>query len=71
METMAEDLKFIGQMAKGVKFKKVESNTSGGGSTSKLTKKYFSQIDNSLVKQLYQYYKVDFEMFGYQPDKFI
>ena len=72
METMEEDMKYIGKMAGGVKFKKkVRGNISGGGSTSQLTKKYFSELDKSLVNQLYSFYQVDFEMFGYKPDKFL
>ena len=58
-------------MAGKLRFKKIKGNTSGGGSTSKLTRRYFSQLDKNLVKQLYKFYQVDFEMFGYEPDKFL
>ena len=71
LETMSEDLYYIGQMSRGVKFKKVESNRSGGGSTSRLAKTLFGQIDRGLVMRLYEFYKADFEMFGYTPDAFL
>ena len=68
---MEEDLHYIGQMAKGVKFKKIESNTSGGGSTRSLARKYFGQLDRDLVMKLYKFYQVDFEMFGYSPEEYL
>ena len=72
METMGEDMKYIGEMVGGGKFKKnVRGNTSGGGSTSQLTRDYFSKLDKHLVHQLYLFYQIDFEMFGYKPDKFL
>ena len=72
METMGEDMKYIGEMVGGGKFKKkVRGNTSGFESTSQLTKNYFSKLDKQLVNQLYLYYQIDFEMFGYKPDKFL
>ena len=42
METMGEDMKYIGEMVGGGKFKKnVRGNTSGGGSTSQFKKLFF------------------------------
>ena len=69
LETMEDDLQYIGQMA-GVGLKKVLRNKSSGGSTSSLAREYFRQLDRELVLQLYQLYRVDFEMFGYSVDQF-
>jgi len=43
---------------------KVQNNPSGMN-TEQLTRKYFAQLDQSLVEGLYQQYRLDFEMFGY------
>ena len=46
----------------------LESHVSSGGSTRDLARKYFSELDIMTVRRLYEFYKVDFEMFGYSPD---
>ena len=48
----------------------LEYNKSSGGSTANLSRKYFSEIDISTAKKLYELYKVDFEMFGYNPEEY-
>jgi len=41
-------------------------------STSELvTNQYFSQVDRDVLRRLYKRYKLDFELFGYSPDKYI
>ena len=47
-----------------------ESHVSSGGSTKDLAKKYFSELDKTMVRKLYEFYKVDFEMFDYNPDEY-
>ena len=47
-----------------------ESHVSSGGSTKDLAKNYFSELDIRMVKELYELYKVDFEMFDYSPDEY-
>ena len=69
LETMDEDLHYIQQMA-GVEFEPVKENQSSGGSTTDLARKYFEQLDNKVVQQLFELYRVDFEMFGYSVDIF-
>ena len=69
LETLQEDLLYIGEMA-GVEFKMISTNPSSGGSTSELAGNYFRQLDLRTVKKLYELYKVDFEMFGYSPDSY-
>ena len=44
---------------------------SSGGSTAELTKKYFSQLDDKVVRELYKLYQLDFEMFEYSANLFI
>jgi len=68
-ETFAEDQKYIGRLA-NVNFTTLEKHVSSGGSTKSLSEKYFSQLDLETVVKLYQVYKVDFQMFGYSPDKY-
>ena len=46
----------------------LETHKSSGGDTKTLAKEYFSDLDLDTVKDLYEIYKVDFEMFGYSPD---
>ena len=65
-ETFEEDQKFIGQMA-GVQFENIQAHKSDGGNTKDQTRKYFGQLDKSTIDQLYKFYRVDFEMFGYSP----
>ena len=43
---------------------------SSGGSTRDLARKYFSELNIVMVRRLYEFYKVDFEMFGYTPDEY-
>ena len=47
-----------------------ESHVSSGGSTKDLSKNYFSELDITIVMKLYEFYKVDFEMFDYSPDEY-
>ena len=44
---------------------------SAGDSTEHLTLELFSKLPKSLVKQLYQRYKIDFEMFEYDAKPFM
>ena len=48
----------------------LETHKSSGGDTKTLAKKYFSDLDLGTVKDLYEIYKVDFEMFGYSPQMY-
>ena len=32
---------------------------------------YFSMLKNEVVRQLYEIYRVDFEMFGYDASKYL
>ena len=63
LETLQEDLHFLGEMA-GVKFDSGTASkpSSGGSDRARL---YFGQLTRGVVWQLYQLYWVDFQMFGY------
>ena len=69
VETFEEDKRFIGEMA-GVQFEDIQENRSSGGGTNELARKYFAQLDVQTVDQLYELYKVDFEMFGYSLEMY-
>ena len=66
---MEEDLQFIQQMA-GLTFetsKKKIINKSRGEDTSSLTRKYFEKLDRKQLDGIYELFRIDFEMFGYNP----
>ena len=43
------------------------THVSSGGSTKTLTHKYFSLLELESIKKLYDLYKIDFELFDYNP----
>ena len=65
-ETFLEDQSFIGLMA-GVNFANIKS-PNARNSTEDLSNVYFKQLDRQTVKQLFTFYQMDFEMFGYSPE---
>jgi len=69
-ETFKEDLRYIGMIANITFVDKVQNNPSGMN-TEQLTKIYFTQLDRSLVEALVQQYRLDFEMFDYDPKIFL
>ena len=48
-----------------------QEHVSTGDPTETLALELFSKLPKDLVKQLYQIYKIDFEMFGYDPKPFL
>ena len=67
-ETFEEDQKFIGQLA-GVNFKKTVANAGRGvNSTKDAVKIYFEQLNRQTVEELFKFYQMDFEMFGYSQE---
>ena len=70
METIQQDLFYIGKIV-GAKFSDSAANPSSGGNTSNLTMEYFSQLGRETVRQLYNLYRLDFELFGYSPNTYI
>ena len=55
-------------MMAGIQFEDIQEHKSSGGGTDELARKYFEQLDRQTVDELYEFYKVDFEMFGYSPE---
>ena len=49
----------------------LHAHDSSGGSTYEVAKFYFSRIPQKRVRQLYELYKTDFELFGYIPHPFL
>jgi chondroitin 4-sulfotransferase 11 len=71
LETMEQDLHYISQMV-GVELQQGEvENTSSSGSTADLAREYLRALDREVVDQLYQFYTVDFDMFGYSVESFV
>ena len=64
LETFNEDQKFVSQLF-GLEFEELQTHQSAGGSTTKVSQDYFSMLDENTVERLYNFYKIDFEMFGY------
>ena len=47
--------------------KEEEKNEYPGEKTNALTKMFIDQLDKKQFDQVYELFKVDFEMFGYDP----
>ena len=72
-ETAAEDFRYITTKAKLLDLLPADMNlhSSSGGSTEKLAKQYFSTLKKGEVEELYEYYKFDFEAFGYDYSEYL
>ena len=70
LETFNEDQKFVSQLF-GLEFEELQTHQSAGGSTKKVSKDYFSMLDENTVERLYNFYKIDFEMFGYSFQEYL
>ncbi len=70
-ETSDEDVRYIllqaGIEGDGPK----PIHASSGGSTTQLARAYFSTLDRGQVEELYEYYKFDFEAFGYSHEEYL
>ena len=69
MENFVQDQEMIGRLA-NVTFQKIESHKSSGGSTEDLTRQYFADLDKDMKKKLYNIFKIDFDLFGYDPNQY-
>ena len=71
LETSRQDLEFIlresnlGQYAGEVE----KQHETQGGPSINWRETYFSQVPCSLLKDVYEMYKLDFELFGYDPEE--
>ena len=71
LEDMEQDLQFIQQMAGfqfgNINLKDKEKNENPGEKTNALTKMFIDQLDKTQLDQFYELFRVDLEMFGYNP----
>ena len=70
LENLEEDLHFIGKIT-GVETGKGHKNKNEDGNTYELAGNYVAQLEKKVVMELFELYRVDFEMFGYTVDQFL
>ena len=72
METLQEDLNFLlDQLNLPPRdFPMTHTQKGGHSSTEEVVKKYYSTLLKSDVRQLYEMYRLDHELFGYSPEQF-
>ena len=72
METFTSDVEYvmskIGMKADGLSY---HEHKSTGDSTTDLALELFAKLPKNLKKQLYEVYKIDFEMFEYDAEPFL
>ena len=56
---------------KEIKVNLVDNHSRDGGATTDKTLETFRRLDPELIKQVYQVYRYDFELFGYSPDNYL
>ena len=61
----------LGEHEENLDNKLAESHPSSGGSTEDLARHYFSTLSKGEVERLYDYYKFDFDAFGYDHKEFL
>lgn len=73
VETSTEDAKYIAAKTgmPNAPYANRRLQTSSGGSTEDLARQYFSTLSKGEVKRLYDYYKFDFDAFGYDHKEFL
>ena len=53
------------QLMKGLEWKHKSSSSGRRQSSDDIRRSYFSQLDKTTIRQLYEKYRLDFELFGY------
>ena len=53
------------QLMKGLEWKHKSSSSGRRQSSDDIRRSYFSQLDKTTVRKLYEKYRLDFELFGY------
>ena len=72
-ESFDEDVKYImkkSNLESIFSMKSIKKLHSSKHKTNKMTQKYFSQLTNGQVNELYIMYKMDFEIFGYDTKNY-
>ena len=73
METFKEDVQYIimKNNLKDILPPNIHPNNSSKKDTNSDTLEKFSQLNTTQIKKLYELYKLDFELFGYDIDTFL
>uniref|UniRef100_A0A182NDJ9 Carbohydrate sulfotransferase n=1 Tax=Anopheles dirus TaxID=7168 RepID=A0A182NDJ9_9DIPT len=72
METFKQDLEYLKNRTHlHDKIKSVQMNHSRRDPLDRLIEKYFSQLTKQQFDDLYNIYRIDFEMFQYSPEKYL
>lgn len=79
METFEEDLKILLRKAGYEDSAEIErliekfphTHSQSGGHSHKLASKYYSQLTKSQIQSLYEMYKLDHDLFGYDPSQYL
>ena len=69
-ETFDEDVKYIMKKSNLESLFSMKSIKKLHSKTNKMTQKYFSQLTKGPVNSLYNMYKMDFEIFGYDTKNY-
>ncbi len=73
LETADQDNDYVmtkSGMSNLTMYEKAHVTKGGKSSGSDIRQIYFSQVQCSLLKKVYDYYKLDFELFDYKPDDY-
>ena len=76
METFEDDFRYIAQklnITTLLSNAKERKNSSPGSeqSQSKRIEEHFSLLDKEVIQRLYQLYRIDFEMFGFDANRYL
>lgn len=74
LETMKSDEQFLAYAADLKEIQNIYEWRNVGGmssSTSSVSSKYFGTLRRSQVQDLFEVFRLDFELFGYSPDEFL
>lgn len=79
MESFSEDLKTLfmkaGHLNESIVDNLVQkfphTHSQMGGHSHKLTSKYYSQLTKAQIQSLYKFYRLDHELFGYDPEEYL
>lgn len=79
MESFLEDLKTLFMKAGHLNEPVVDNlvqkfphtHSQMGGHSHKLTSKYYSQLTKAQIQSLYKFYRLDHELFGYDPEEYL
>jgi len=70
LESLSEELDYIGMMAGGVEFSHLQAHSSEWNITEAAVR-YFSQVPKRDVEELQKLYQIDFELFQYSADLYL